>query len=85
MFPRAEMISCLFDFGQSLSKKLVKCGFKQVYLSDNDLQVWFKSVFTLAFLPVESVDERVTNLFDQMTDVLSLKPEIGRKGGSRRK
>ena len=50
-FLSAQLKGCLFHFGQSLFKKLAKCCLKQVYLANKDLQVWFKSVFTLALLP----------------------------------
>ena len=41
-FVEVKIKGCLFHFSQSLFKKLTKCGLKDAYLQETDLQVWFR-------------------------------------------
>ena len=51
IFHRCKVIDCLFHFSQSLFKMFCKIGLKQLYLENEDVQVWFKSVFCLELNP----------------------------------
>jgi hypothetical protein len=74
------MKGCLFHFGQTLFKNLCRFGLKEVYLQDKDLQHWFKSVLTLALLPMNVVDSHFEICSNKMKSETSKKPEIGEKG-----
>ena len=50
------MQAYLFLYGHTLFKNLKKLSFVKAYLNDPELQEWFKRVFTLALLPLDSVD-----------------------------
>ena len=52
LFPNCKAIGCVFHFGQSLFKKFVTFGLKTTYLENVDIQIWFKSIFSLALIPM---------------------------------
>jgi len=64
---------CLFHYGQSLFRKFVQIGFKTEYLENPILQVWFKSVVSLALIPINTVEtqfqnHKISNHFDNDDD-----------------
>ena len=66
-FSQVKVTGCLFHFGQSLFKHFVKSGMKTLYISDLNVQIWFKKVFILALMPIEFVSvlfQVQTNLSD---------------------
>ena len=52
----------------------------EAYLNDPELQEWFKKVFTLELLPLDSVETQFEILLNKMINVLSLKRKIGNNG-----
>jgi hypothetical protein len=44
-FPTTQVKGCLFHFGQSLFRNFVKYGVKELYVSDKNVQTWFKTLF----------------------------------------
>ena len=58
---------CLFHFGQSLFRKFVSLGLKTYYIEKKDVQDWFKSIFCLALLPINSVEQEFELLSIKMT------------------
>ena len=52
----------------------------EAYLNDPEFQEWFKRVFTLALLPLDSDETQFEILLNKMMNVLSLKREIGNNG-----
>ena len=64
---------CIFHFGQSLFRKFVSLGLKTYYIEKKDVQDWFKSIFSLALLPITSVEQEFELLSIQMTQVVSRK------------
>lgn len=56
-FPCVRLVGCFFHFGQALYKRLKNdCKLGKEYLTDSDLQIWFKSVLALALVPPEQVE-----------------------------
>ena len=59
---------------------MVKCGLKTQYLANEQLQNWFKGIFTLSLVPLSCIDTVYQALQNEMFQVLSKKKEIGKKG-----
>jgi hypothetical protein len=70
-FPGVIIKGCLFHFGQTLFKNLMKVGLKQEYADNEQLQTFFKQVFCLAVIPVESIQTECLNLQFQWLNVLA--------------
>ena len=47
----ASIKGCLFHFGQTLFKNLIKIGLKQEYLDNEELRNFFKRVFCWILMP----------------------------------
>ena len=56
-FTNTLIDGCLFHFGQSIYRNLVKFGFKVAYADKSEVRNWFKSLFCLSLIPEECVDE----------------------------
>ena len=52
-----QMKGCLFHFGQSLMKNVNKLGLKQSYQKDQKIKDWIKSIFMLALIPLNDVND----------------------------
>ena len=65
----ASIKGCLFHFGQTLFKNLIKIGLKQEYLD--------KRVFCLALIPLPSVDAECIELQHLIQDIGVRYPNIG--------
>ena len=61
---------CLFHFGQSLFRKFVALGLKTYYIDIKEVQEWFKSIFCLALIPINNVEQQFELLSNQMTLVV---------------
>ncbi len=68
---------CLFHFGQTLFKNLIKIGLKQEYLDNEELRNFFKRVFCLALIPLPSVDAECIELQHLIQDIGVRYPNIG--------
>ena len=71
-FPEAVITGCMFHFGQSIFKNLVKCGLKEVYANNSEFRTWFKKIFTLCLIPIDQVKETFEMLKEEMITHLSL-------------
>ena len=66
IFQQCTVKGCLFHFGQSLFKKFCAIGLKNDYLNIEEVQVWFKSMFCLALIPINNIEQQFELLSNQM-------------------
>jgi hypothetical protein len=74
-FPAIIIICCFFHLSQNFFKKLVECGFKSQYSTNNDLKTWFKKIIALSLVPPEKVVDIFEELLLQMHDLFDLQGE----------
>ncbi len=66
----------MFHFGQTMFKNFIKCGLKTEYLENEILKNWFKKVFCLSLIPIQSVDDECIKLENELLWDIALKYEI---------
>lgn len=71
IFQQCIVKGCLFHFGQSLFKKFCAIGLKNDYLDNDEVQVWFKSIFCLALIPTNNIEQQFAILSNQMRYAVS--------------
>ena len=62
IFPRTEVDGCFFHLCQSVHRKLVSLGLKNLYETDVEFNTLVKSLPCLAFVPLVEVEERFNEL-----------------------
>ena len=48
-FPRIQISTCFFHFGQNIFRKIVEIGLKKQYSEDENLRSFVKKLFVLHF------------------------------------
>jgi hypothetical protein len=55
LFVGVPVVGCLFHFRQAIWRKLTNIGLSPLYFRDIDFQEWVHMVYSLSFVPTESV------------------------------
>jgi hypothetical protein len=75
--PGVLVKGCLFHFGQSLFKNVVRIGPKTEYLEIEDFRLWFKKGFCLALIPSVTIESEAVALRNQLlNDIVPEHPAI---------
>lgn len=70
VFPSASLHGCFFHFNQSMFRKLKKLGLQRDYGSNKHIELSFKQVVALAFLPAQEVPKAFDKLQKQCPTAL---------------
>ena len=62
VFTRCEIKRCFFHLTQSVYRKVVSCGFTELYKSNSEFRDNVKMLTALSFLPVNVVEEAFDNI-----------------------
>ena len=54
----------MFHWGQSIAKKFSACGLKTDYQENDTINKWFKSIFILAVIPRNQVDDHFDSILN---------------------
>jgi hypothetical protein len=76
-FPGVIVKGCLFHFGQTLFKNLVKVGLRQEYLDNEQVRAFFKRVFCLALVPIPSIQSERDRLQELWLTEIAVTDSIG--------
>ena len=61
-FPSSKHKSCLFHFGQTISKKFKELCFQIWYQTNANIQLFFRNIFILVLIPLSEVNNQWENV-----------------------
>lgn len=70
VFPEAEIRGCLFHLVKNLRKHLSSCNILGMYNTDPEFALQAKMVTSLAFVPEEDVIDAITELENELPEIL---------------
>jgi hypothetical protein len=65
-FPSVENKACLFHFAQALFKNFTRLGFKVDYDENLEVNSWFRRLFCLSVIPVDSICDQFELIMKNM-------------------
>ena len=71
VFPRAQIVGCLFHLGQNIWRKVQQFNLATAYRDDEHLRMHVKMILALSFVPVADVPAAFDDLIDSSPPLLA--------------
>ena len=67
-FPSVEIRGCFFHLTQNMKKHVLALGYSQQYRNNAEVNLRCKMVCTLAFIPIDDIEDAILQLSHQLSD-----------------